>query len=170
MSYSRKIQSQENHHHYLGSFILGRTMANNKVVIREFDEDRDVKVVGNLERNCEIGTTKKGFSIFTNIITDPLSRIRFYPIHVMLVCTSNNYNIYFHFFPFSSFKSTFTLSNAFYFYLYIMIYNVVQVAELVECRELVGVVRGCIKSVQTSSGSLFKMGCILGLRVSPTHR
>ncbi|CAL5198982.1 unnamed protein product [Lathyrus oleraceus] len=103
-------------------------MANNKVVIREFDEDRDVKVVGNLERNCEIGTTKKGFSIFTNIITDPLSRIRFYPIHVMLV------------------------------------------AELVECKELVGVVRGCIKSVQTSSGSLFKMGCILGLRVSPTHR
>ncbi|CAI8610746.1 unnamed protein product [Vicia faba] len=103
-------------------------MAENKVVIREFDEDRDVKVVGKLERNCEIGTTKKGFSIFTNMITDPLSRIRFYPIRIMLV------------------------------------------AELVECRELVGVVRGCIKSVQTSSGSLFKMGCMLGLRVSPASR
>lgn len=66
-------------------------MADNKVVIREFDEDRDVKVVGKLERNCEIGTTKKGFSIFTNMITDPLSRIRFYPIRVMLVC--NNHSI-----------------------------------------------------------------------------
>jgi len=61
-----------------------------KVVIREFDEDRDVKVVGKLERNCtEInGTTKKGFSIFTNMMSngDPLSRIRFYPLRVMLVC------------------------------------------------------------------------------------
>jgi hypothetical protein len=54
-----------------------------KVVIREFDEDRDVKVVGKLERNCEIGTTKKGLSI---IMSDPLSRIRFYPLRIMLVC------------------------------------------------------------------------------------
>ncbi|KAJ1383269.1 GNAT domain [Sesbania bispinosa] len=99
-----------------------------KVLVREFDEVRDVKVVGKLERNCEIGT-KKGVSIFTNMMGDPLSRIRFYPLHVMLV------------------------------------------AELLESRELVGVVRGCIKSVCTpASGSLLKMGCILGLRVSPTHR
>jgi hypothetical protein len=55
----------------------------NKVVIRDFDEDRDVKVVGKLERNCEIGTTKKGLSI---IMSDPLSRIRFYPLRIMLVC------------------------------------------------------------------------------------
>lgn len=45
-----------------------------------------------------------------------------------------------------------------------------QVAEVAESRELVGVVRGCIKSVRTPSGSVYKMGCILGLRVSPTHR
>ena len=55
-----------------------------KVLIRGFDEDRDVKVVEKLERNCEIGT-KKGVSIFTNMMGDPLSRIRFYPLHVMLV-------------------------------------------------------------------------------------
>lgn len=54
------------------------------LLIREFDEDRDVKVVGKLEKNCEIGT-KKGVSIFTNMMGDPLSRIRFYPLHVMLV-------------------------------------------------------------------------------------
>ncbi|KOM33432.1 hypothetical protein LR48_Vigan01g298800 [Vigna angularis] len=95
--------------------------------IREFDEGRDVKVVGKLERKCEIGT-KKGVSIFTNMMGDPLSRIRLYPLHVMLV------------------------------------------AELLESKELVGVVRGCIKSMRTPSESLLKIGCILGLRVSPSHR
>ncbi|XP_027339641.1 probable N-acetyltransferase HLS1-like [Abrus precatorius] len=100
---------------------------NSKVVIREFNEDIDVKMVRKLERNCEIGT-KKLVSIFTNMMSDPLSRIRLYPLHVMLV------------------------------------------AELLESRELVGVIRGCIKRVGTLSGSLLKMGCILGLRVSPTYR
>ncbi|KAI4334970.1 hypothetical protein L6164_013662 [Bauhinia variegata] len=99
------------------------------VLIREFDEDRDVKVVGILERNCENIGSKKGISIFTNsIMGDPLSRIRFYLLRIMLV------------------------------------------AELLESGEIVGVVRGCIKSVGTSSGSFLNMGCILGLRVSPTHR
>ncbi|KAF1890596.1 hypothetical protein Lal_00013191 [Lupinus albus] len=98
-----------------------------RVLIREFDEDKDYKIVEKLERNCEIGT-KKGVSIFTNMVGDPLSRIRFYPLHVTLV------------------------------------------AELLETKELVGVVRGCIKSMGTPSESLFKMGCILGLRVSPSHR
>ncbi|RYR12746.1 hypothetical protein Ahy_B04g070126 isoform C [Arachis hypogaea] len=99
------------------------------VIIREFDKERDVKVVEKLERNCEIGT-KKGVSIFTNMMGDPLSRIRFYPIHVILV------------------------------------------AELLESKEIVGVVRGCIKNVGTTTppGSLLKMGCIIGLRVSPTYR
>ncbi|XP_059434469.1 probable N-acetyltransferase HLS1-like isoform X2 [Corylus avellana] len=46
------------------------------------------------------------------------------------------------------------------------------VAELLENGKLVGVVRGCIKGVQTGNfgESHVKMGCILGLRVSPTHR
>jgi hypothetical protein len=56
----------------------------NKVVIREYNEDRDIKVVGKLERKCEIGSNKE-VSIFTNMMGDPLSRIRFYPVHVMLV-------------------------------------------------------------------------------------
>ncbi|KAK7303683.1 hypothetical protein RJT34_14596 [Clitoria ternatea] len=101
--------------------------AESKILIREFNSDVDVNMVRKLESDCEIGT-KKMLSIFTNITSDPLSRIRFYPLHVMLV------------------------------------------AELVESRELVGAVRGCIKSVGTLSGSILKMGCILGLRVSPTYR
>ncbi|KAG6759780.1 N-acetyltransferase HLS1 [Populus alba x Populus x berolinensis] len=100
----------------------------NKVVIREYNEDRDIKVVGKLERKCEIGSNKE-VSIFTNMMGDPLSRIRFYPVHVMLV------------------------------------------AELRENGELVGVVKGCIKCVGTRFGASYvRLGCILGLRVSPRHR
>ncbi|KAG2395395.1 N-acetyltransferase HLS1-like [Vigna angularis] len=99
----------------------------NKILIREYNEDKDVKMVRKLERNSEIGA-KKVVSIFTNMMGDPLSRIRFFPLRVMLV------------------------------------------AELLESRELVGVVRGVIKNVGTLSGSLLKMGYILGLRVSPSYR
>lgn len=45
-----------------------------------------------------------------------------------------------------------------------------QVAQLLDNGELVGVVRGCIKHVGTGFGGTHVMGCILGLRVSPTHR
>lgn len=44
-------------------------------------------------------------------------------------------------------------------------------AELIENKQLVGVIRGCIKCVNTAFGGRnMKIGCILGLRVSPTHR
>ncbi|KAL6193653.1 hypothetical protein ACLB2K_034737 [Fragaria x ananassa] len=98
----------------------------NKVLIREFNADTDIEVVGKLERNCEL-ESKRGVSIFTNMMCDPLCRIRFYPLHIMLV------------------------------------------AQLLENEELVGVVRGCIKHVGTGFGG-HVIGCILGLRVSPTHR
>lgn len=55
-----------------------------KVLIREFNEERDIEVVGKLERDCDIGS-KKGISIFNSMIGDPFCRIRFYPLHVMLV-------------------------------------------------------------------------------------
>lgn len=55
-----------------------------KVLIREFSEDTDIEVVGKLERDCEI-ESKKGVSIFTSMMGDPFCRIRFYPLHVMLV-------------------------------------------------------------------------------------
>ncbi|KAA8527371.1 hypothetical protein F0562_034914 [Nyssa sinensis] len=100
----------------------------NKILIREFNEDRDTEVVMKLEKNCEIGS-KEGISIFTNIMDNPLCRIRLYPVHVMLV------------------------------------------AELLENGELVGMVQGCIKYVGTGFGGRHvKLGCILGLRVSPRHR
>ncbi|KAG4210521.1 hypothetical protein ERO13_A02G054300v2 [Gossypium hirsutum] len=100
-----------------------------EVFVREFDDDRDIEMVGKLERNCERGSNNKGTSIFTNMMGDPLCRIRFYPVHLMLV------------------------------------------AVLRENGELVGVIRGCIKHVGTKfGGKNIKLGCILGLRVSPKHR
>ncbi|KAL4290435.1 hypothetical protein GQ457_14G016950 [Hibiscus cannabinus] len=102
-----------------------------RVLVREFEYGKDIGVVGKLEKNCEIGlgSKNKGTSIFTNMMGDPLCRIRFFPLHLMLV------------------------------------------AELRENGELVGVIRGCIKNVGTRFGNTdLKLGCILGLRVSPTHR
>ncbi|XP_050372193.1 uncharacterized protein LOC126790100 isoform X1 [Argentina anserina] len=54
----------------------------------------------------------------------------------------------------------------------IMFYPVcimLQVAQLLLNEEIVRVVRGCINPVGTGFGG-HVMGCILGLRVSPTHR
>lgn len=49
--------------------------------------------------------------------------------------------------------------------------TVLKVAEMANHEELVGVVRGCIKKLGFSlRSSHLKMGCILGLRVSPRHR
>lgn len=46
-----------------------------------------------------------------------------------------------------------------------------QVAEMPKSREIVGVVQGCIKRVGIGNiGSCLKLGCLLGLRVSPRHR
>ncbi|XP_008797477.2 probable N-acetyltransferase HLS1-like [Phoenix dactylifera] len=55
-----------------------------KVVVREFNREKDWEVIEKLERDCEIGSIKD-FSILTNMLGDPLCRIRLYPLHVMLV-------------------------------------------------------------------------------------
>ncbi|XP_050218997.1 probable N-acetyltransferase HLS1-like [Mercurialis annua] len=100
-----------------------------KIRIRDYNEEKDMRMVGKLEKNCEIGSNKE-VSIFTNMMGDPLSRIISYPLHIMLV------------------------------------------AELLENGEVVGVVRGCIKCVGITrfEATCVRLGCILGLRVSPKHR
>ncbi|XP_043725416.1 probable N-acetyltransferase HLS1-like [Telopea speciosissima] len=60
------------------------THIENKVLIREFNEDRDIEAVEKLEKSCEVGY-RKGISISTNLMGDPLCRIRLYPTHVMLI-------------------------------------------------------------------------------------
>lgn len=60
------------------------TYSEKKVIIREFQGERDSEDIEKLERDLKIGS-RRGFSIFTNMMGDPLCRVRLYPNHIMLV-------------------------------------------------------------------------------------
>ncbi|WOL07801.1 putative N-acetyltransferase HLS1 [Canna indica] len=120
------------------------------VVIREYEAERDRNDVESLERMCEVGPSGGAMSLFTDLLGDPLCRVRHSPPFLMLV------------------------------------------AELItdsESREIVGLIRGCIKIVAcgtkkphratatsdgdaaTSPSPIYaKVAYLLGLRVSPFHR
>ncbi|XP_057514703.1 probable N-acetyltransferase HLS1 [Actinidia eriantha] len=104
-----------------------------EVVVREYDEERDKTAVEELEMRCEVGQSGK-LSLLTDLMGDPICRVRNVPLHIMLVA----------------------------------VYG--------EDREIVGVIRGSIKTVtsgkKASNGVPVheKLAYILGLRVSPTHR
>ncbi|KAK4488428.1 hypothetical protein RD792_004192 [Penstemon davidsonii] len=127
------------------------------VVVREYDGKKDCKKVEEVENKCEVGPSGK-LSLYTDLLGDPICRVRHSPAYIMLV------------------------------------------AELVvlgggvdkERREIVGMIRGCIKTVtsgtRTANGNgngngkdcatklalplpvYTKLAYILGLRVSPSHR
>ncbi|CBI25171.3 hypothetical protein VitviT2T_014154 [Vitis vinifera] len=97
------------------------------VVVREFDEGRDKAAVEEMEKRCEIGQRGKP-SLVTDLMGDPICRIRHFSTHVMLV------------------------------------------AEYGEERRVVGVVRGCVKTVTRGKSMYVKVAYILGLRVCPAHR
>ncbi|KAJ8755225.1 hypothetical protein K2173_019023 [Erythroxylum novogranatense] len=99
----------------------------NMVVVREYDEEKDKEAVEEVERRCEVGQHGKP-TLVTDLLGDPLCRIRHFPYHVMLV------------------------------------------AEYGEEKEVVGVIRGCMKSVTRGNSVYVKLAYILGLRVSPAHR
>ncbi|XP_058186900.1 probable N-acetyltransferase HLS1 [Rhododendron vialii] len=118
------------------------------LVVREFDGKKDCKGVEEVERRCEVGSGGK-LSLFTDLLGDPICRVRHSPAYLMLVAEA------------------------------------VKVGEGgdKEEREIVGMIRGCIKSVtcgkkfsRSSSGKncptaiYTKLAYILGLRVSPSHR
>ncbi|RDY06933.1 putative N-acetyltransferase HLS1, partial [Mucuna pruriens] len=96
------------------------------VVVREYDEDRHKVAVEKLERLCEVGQSGKP-SLVTDLMGDPICRIRHFQLHVMLV------------------------------------------AEYGE-GEVVGVIRGCVKTVTRGNSVYVKLAYVLGLRVSPRHR
>ncbi|XP_021714442.1 probable N-acetyltransferase HLS1 [Chenopodium quinoa] len=59
-------------------------MGMEKVFVREYSIERDSKEVEELERRCEVGPTSK-ISLFTDLLGDPLCRIRHSPAFLMLV-------------------------------------------------------------------------------------
>ncbi|XP_057791371.1 probable N-acetyltransferase HLS1 [Salvia miltiorrhiza] len=102
------------------------------VVVREYEQVRDKAAVEELERRCEVGQPGKP-SLVTDLMGDPIARVRNFVSHIMLV------------------------------------------AEYNDGREIVGVIRGCIKTVTSGkscsqSPIYVKLAYILGLRVSSTHR
>ncbi|CAN8229055.1 unnamed protein product [Cochlearia groenlandica] len=115
------------------------------VVVREYDESRDVEGVEDVERRCEVGPSGK-LSLFTDLLGDPICRIRHSPSFLMLVAEigggggGRDHN---------------------------------------KKKEIVGMIRGCIKTVTCGGGGVnnnntdlisTKLAYVLGLRVSPCHR
>lgn len=72
------------------------------VAVREYDESRDKAAVEELERQCEVGQPGEA-ALVTDLMGDPLARVRSFTSHVMLVCL----------FTFQ-FKSTYTLIRRIY--------------------------------------------------------
>ncbi|XP_071693234.1 probable N-acetyltransferase HLS1 [Rutidosis leptorrhynchoides] len=117
------------------------------IIIREYNHQTDSERVERVESSCEVGPNGE-LSLFTDLLGDPICRVRNSPAYLMLV------------------------------------------AEIVnsgsdEKAEIVGMIRGCIKTVtcgQKLSRNKFsgeppkpvpvytKLAYILGLRVSPFHR
>ncbi|PNY04515.1 hypothetical protein L195_g000939 [Trifolium pratense] len=97
------------------------------IVIREYDEEKHKVEVEKLERLCEVGQRGKP-SLVTDLLGDPICRIRHFQLHVMLV------------------------------------------AEYGKEGEIVGVIRGCVKTVARGNSAYVKLAYVLGLRVSPKHR
>ncbi|RLM93264.1 hypothetical protein C2845_PM08G01370 [Panicum miliaceum] len=106
------------------------------VAVREFDahSERDCAAVERLERACEVGPSGGKLCLFTDLLGDPLCRVRHSPAYLMLVAEAAGG----------------PLGGA----------------------EVVGVVRGCVKTVACGRGSniFSKVAYLLGLRVSPGHR
>ncbi|KAM1073802.1 hypothetical protein ACFX2B_018619 [Malus domestica] len=119
------------------------------LVVREFDPIKDCEMVQDVERRCEVGPSG-GLSLFTDLLGDPICRVRHSPAYLMLVA---------------------------------------EVVGAEKEREIVGMIRGCIKTVtcgkklsrngkSVTAGDVTlkplpvytKLAYILGLRVSPSHR
>lgn len=65
---------------------LGVLVEERKMVIevREFDPRRDIRGVEEVETRCEVGPSGK-LSLFTDLLGDPICRVRHSPAFLMLV-------------------------------------------------------------------------------------
>lgn len=163
------------------------------LVVRPFDAKKDCREVEELERRCEVGPSGK-LSLFTDLLGDPICRVRHSPSYHMLVCSKLPKKFFFFLILFKRVLDDLILCYYEPFYLRCL-FGSLQVAETVtvgkdgaEEREIVGMIRGCIKTV-TCGKKLPRVGndgrdliankaipvytklaYILGLRVSPSHR
>lgn len=81
---SLKIASTSTLAQYEDLFDVLGSSRNPTVVVREYDEEKHKVAVEKLERLCEIGQRGKP-SLVTDLMGDPICRIRHFQLHVMLV-------------------------------------------------------------------------------------
>ena len=62
------------------------------IVIKEYDEVKHKAAVENLERLCEVGQRGKP-SLVTDLLGDPICRIRHFQLHVMLVTNMISFSL-----------------------------------------------------------------------------
>lgn len=55
-----------------------------RIVVREFNAKKDTREVEEVERRCEVGASGK-LSLFTDLLGDPICRVRHSPAYLMLV-------------------------------------------------------------------------------------
>lgn len=67
---------------------MGEEAAAVIVIVREYDPTRDKAQVEEVERRCEVGPSRK-LSIFTDLLGDPICRVRNSPAFLMLVRLSS---------------------------------------------------------------------------------
>lgn len=53
------------------------------VVVREYEEKKDCKAVEEMENGCEVGPSGK-LSLYTDLLGDPICRVRNSPAYLML--------------------------------------------------------------------------------------
>lgn len=56
-----------------------------EIVVREFDPSKDSARVEEVERRCEVGSSGGKLSLFTDLLGDPICRVRHSPVFLMLV-------------------------------------------------------------------------------------
>ena len=170
------------------------------VEVLVYREDRDRAAGEEGERECEVGSSGGGeakMCLFTDLLGDPLCRIRNSPAYLMLVRPHVHFSLSFltlcavvmrrkaidFFFPVFRFRSVLAWGPA---RLPELITVFVLCEKVVETangggggngREIIGLIRGCVKtvvsggSVQAGKDPIYsKVAYILGLRVSPRYR
>ncbi|KAG0488949.1 hypothetical protein HPP92_007760 [Vanilla planifolia] len=141
------------------------------VVVREYDAEKDLSGAEAVDRMCEVGPSGT-VSLFTDLLGDPICRVRHSPAFLMLVSGSTSTDSV-------SKLLTNSRSNVI---LFIVSYTVAETTG--PEKGIVGIVRGCVKTITCGKKTprpsaavaavaapiYTKAAYILGLRVSPCHR
>lgn len=96
------------------------------VVVREFDPKRDCLGVERVERGCEVGPRGK-MSLFTDLMGDPIGRVRHSPAFLMLVRLCNRLIAYPNWSCFVCLLSCVSMCRRFFDFIFLSIYIYIKI-------------------------------------------